>query len=129
MSTPGNHGQYDFNNPLASQASPQGAVPTPGYYGAGFGPMGVKPKSKLIALALCFFLGYFGIHHFYVGNKGPGIAQLVCSVVGFALSLVLIGFFFLAIVGVWILVDLVLIALGSGYFSHDSNGLELTWDL
>jgi len=30
-------------------------------------------KSKSVALILCIFLGYFGVHHFYVGKVGMGI--------------------------------------------------------
>lgn len=29
-------------------------------------------KSKGVALVLCIFLGYFGIHNFYVGRWGRG---------------------------------------------------------
>ena len=28
-----------------------------------------SPKSKTVALLLCIFLGFFGVHRFYVGNK------------------------------------------------------------
>ncbi len=30
-------------------------------------------KSKLIALLLCIFLGYIGIHRFYAGKIGTGV--------------------------------------------------------
>ena len=30
-------------------------------------------KSKVVALLLCFFLGGFGAHRFYVGKMGSGI--------------------------------------------------------
>ena len=32
-----------------------------------------SPKSRLAALLLCFFLGIFGVHRFYVGKIGSGI--------------------------------------------------------
>lgn len=35
-----------------------------------------SPKSRWAALALCFFLGEFGIHRFYVGKIGTGILYL-----------------------------------------------------
>lgn len=35
-----------------------------------------SPKSRWLALALCFFLGEFGIHRFYVGKIGSGILYL-----------------------------------------------------
>lgn len=34
------------------------------------------PKNKWIALLLCFFLGMFGAHKFYEGNKKMGIIYL-----------------------------------------------------
>ena len=33
-------------------------------------------KSKIVALLLCFFLGYLGVHRFYVGKVGTGIIWL-----------------------------------------------------
>lgn len=33
----------------------------------------VSPKSKTVALILAIFLGYLGIHRFYVGKVGTGI--------------------------------------------------------
>ena len=33
----------------------------------------VSAKNKWVAFALAFFLGYFGIHYFYVGRIGMGI--------------------------------------------------------
>lgn len=38
---------------------------------------GVSRKSKLTALLLCIFLGYFGVHYFYVGKGGKGLLYLV----------------------------------------------------
>lgn len=32
-----------------------------------------SPKSKMVALLLCIFLGPIGIHRFYVGKVGSGI--------------------------------------------------------
>ncbi len=36
-----------------------------------------RPKEKLVAALFAFFLGTFGAHHFYLGNKGLGILYLV----------------------------------------------------
>lgn len=36
-----------------------------------------SPKSRWLALALCFFFGEFGIHRFYVGKIGTGILYLL----------------------------------------------------
>ena len=57
----------------------------------------VSEKSRLVALLLCFFLGWLGAHRFYVGKVGTGILM----------PLTLGGFF-----GIWVLVDLIFIACG-----------------
>lgn len=53
-------------------------------------------KDWLICLLLCFFVGYLGIHRFYVGKTGTGIAQLLTC----------------GGCGVWALIDLIMIVLG-----------------
>ena len=32
-----------------------------------------SPKSKAVALLLCIFLGFLGVHRFYVGKAGTGV--------------------------------------------------------
>ncbi|MGZ9762509.1 NINE protein [Mycoplasma sp. 394] len=32
-----------------------------------------SPKSNLVALILCIFLGVIGVHRFYVGKAGTGV--------------------------------------------------------
>lgn len=34
-------------------------------------------KPWLVTLLLCFFLGTFGAHRFFVGKTGSGVAQLL----------------------------------------------------
>jgi TM2 domain len=53
-------------------------------------------KSRLVALLLCFLIGVFGVHRFYVGKIGTGLLQI----------------FTLGGLGIWALVDFVLIAVG-----------------
>lgn len=38
--------------------------------------MGGRPKSKIVALLLCFFLGFIGAHKFYEGKIGMGVLYL-----------------------------------------------------
>lgn len=66
-------------------------------------PLPISSKSRLVALLLCFFLGYLGVHRFYVNKVGTGILQLVT----------LGGF------GIWAFIDLILILVG---VSTDSRG-------
>lgn len=40
------------------------------------GAMFKKPKNKWVALALCLFLGAFGVHKFYEGKIGMGVLYL-----------------------------------------------------
>ncbi len=57
-----------------------------------------SPKSRLAAALLAFFLGALGVHRFYVGKIGTGV-----------LIIVTIGGFF----GIWPLIDLIIILVGS----------------
>jgi hypothetical protein len=65
-----------------------------------------SPKSKWLAFLLCFFLGYLGVHRFYVGKIGTGIIYLFTA----------------GLLGIGWLVDLITILL-SGF--RDANGLFL----
>lgn len=64
-------------------------------------------KTILPAFLLCFFLGVFGIHRFYVGKVGTGILQLITF-----------GGFF-----IWAFFDFIMII--AGEFS-DREGKRLT---
>ena len=51
-------------------------------------------KSKTTALLLCIFLGFFGVHYFYVGRIGKGIlyfftAGLFC--IGWVIDIIVIA--------------------------------------
>ncbi len=56
----------------------------------------MSPRSRLAALLLCIFLGGLGVHRFYVGKIGTGVAMI----------------FTLGGLGIWVLVDLIMIIVG-----------------
>jgi len=64
--------------------------------------MPVSDRSRLAAALLCFFVGIFGVHRFYVGKVGTGILQLV-TFGGF---------------GIWWLADLIVILVGGFRDAH-----------
>ena len=39
-----------------------------------------QPKSRLIYILLALFLGGFGVHNFYAGYTGKGVAQLLLTI-------------------------------------------------
>lgn len=63
----------------------------------------LSEKSFVVTLLLCYFLGPFGCHRFYIGKIGTGILMLI-TFGGF---------------GIWSLIDFILIALGK---FEDANG-------
>lgn len=79
-------------------------------------------KDWLVTLLLSIFLGGLGIHRFYTGYIGTAIIQLALAVLGSILSAILIGIPLVIILGIWVLIDIIRIALGS---FKDSNGNPL----
>jgi TM2 domain-containing membrane protein YozV len=79
----------------------------------GYPVIGATDRLILPAALLCWFLGLFGAHRFYVGKKGSAIAQLV-------LTCTLIG---IVVTGVWVLVDFIMIVIGS---FTDKNSVKIT---
>lgn len=82
-----------------------------------YSPVMKPQKSKLVAILLALFLGGLGAHNFYVGNTIQGFSQLAMTVLGLLTLLFLVGEFLLLIVGVWVIVDVVLLATNGGYYS------------
>lgn len=80
-----------------------------------------KGKNMLLAYILLIFLGTLGIHRFYLGKKGSAITQLVLTLVGWATTVILVGFGLLAIVGIWVFVDLFLVP---GMVNDANNKIE-----
>lgn len=77
-------------------------------------------KSKIVAALLAFFLGGIGIHNFYLGKTGRGIAQLIIGTLGWFL---LLGW----IAPLWAFIEMICILVsheGSSWH-QDGQGREL----
>jgi TM2 domain-containing membrane protein YozV len=66
-------------------------------------------KSALLAYILWFFLGWFGLHRFYLGRTGSAIGVLVLHALSWLTHFILIGFVGFAILAVWWVIDALLI--------------------
>lgn len=62
-------------------------------------------KSVVLAYLLWWFLGWAGVHRLYLGRVKTGLAQLILFALGVVTAVLLIGYIFLAIWGVWWLLD------------------------
>lgn len=64
-------------------------------------------KDWIVVLLLCFFVGGLGVHRFFVGKTGTGVAMLLT----------------LGGMGIWTLIDLIMIVLGK---FEDADGNLIT---
>lgn len=117
----GGYTQPQWNQPPAQYNHNTQNYPMPQY---GYQPQPVQ-KSMVLAAILALFLGHLGIHNFYLGYTRAGLAQLGLSIAGWVLAIVLIGFVLLFVVGVWALIDFILILMRSGRFRVDASGVPL----
>jgi TM2 domain-containing membrane protein YozV len=62
-------------------------------------------KNVVVAYLLWWFLGWAGVHRLYLGRVKTGLAQLILFAIGVVTAILLIGYIFLAIWGVWWLLD------------------------
>jgi hypothetical protein len=93
---------WDGNAYTHSRPRQSSTVPAP--YLAAPRPAGVSAKSRTVASILGFFLGAFGVHRFYLGNIGMGVALLfVGPFTGY----------------IWNLIDWIVVLAGS---AHDGEG-------
>ena len=67
---------------------------------------GISDKSRLVALLFSVFLGWLGVHRFYVGKIGTGILMLL-TIGGF---------------GTWVFIDIIMITCG---IFRDKKGKRL----
>ncbi|MBY7145033.1 TM2 domain-containing protein [Virgibacillus sp. NKC19-3] len=66
-------------------------------------------RNLALAYILWFFLGQLGIHRFYTGRVGSGIAQLLLGLVGWGTTWLFIGWIPLVILWIWLFIDIFLI--------------------
>jgi TM2 domain-containing membrane protein YozV len=69
-------------------------------------------RNQIIAAVLAFFLGWLGIHRFYLGYTGAGIVQLLLFILGIPLMLIFIGYLMILAAWIWVLIDFIRILLG-----------------
>lgn len=81
-------------------------------------------KSKIAAGLLGIFLGSFGVHNFYLGYTAKAVTQLVLTLVGYVLCCVVVGVFLVMGVGIWGLVEGIMIL--TGKISTDAQGIPLS---
>jgi TM2 domain-containing membrane protein YozV len=65
-------------------------------------------KKRLVAFLLCFFVGTLGIHRFYVGKTGSGVAMILT----------------LGGLGLWTIIDCIMILCGS-FKDSDGNAVSV----
>lgn len=70
-----------------------------------------SPKSRLIAFLLCTFVGLIGVHRFYLGRVGSGIAMI----------------FTFGGLGIWLLIDWIIILCGS--FKDNDARIVSNWNV
>jgi len=101
-----------FGQPVAQQPM---MMQQPGMMAQPVMMMNPNAKSKLVAALLAIFIGVLGIHNFYLGNNGKGIAQLLITVLTFGIGSL--------ITWPWSLIEGILLLTGS--ISVDGNGMPL----
>lgn len=81
-------GQPDYSQSLPAQAYPgygtANQMPQQ-QYAQGYVAVPVNAKSKLVAGLLGIFVGWLGVHNFYLGFTGKAVAQLLISLLSFTL--------------------------------------------
>ena len=65
-----------------------------------------EKKSTMLAYFLWFFLGWFGVHHFYLGKPIVGVIYLLLAIVGGATWAIGVGAVCIAILCIGLFLDL-----------------------
>ena len=109
-------GQYAPQQPMM-QTQPMQAQPMQAYGQQGMMQQVAKgSRSKIVTFLLAFFLGYLGVHNFYLGKTGIGITQLLITVLTFGIGAL--------ITGPWAFIEGILALVSSNF--RDGDGLALS---
>ena len=116
--TPGATTYGTASDPAGAQA-PYGAAPgaQPSYGQPAYAQTTYAnpPKQWVVALVLAFFFGFLGVHNFYLGRPGRGIAQLI-------LTITVIG----AVIScTWAFIEFIMILMRAGSYGYDASGQPL----
>ena len=117
----GNTGYTDpnggYTDPNAAPGGTAYGSPNPPYGASYQPPRPVSPPKSRLAAGLGIFLGFLGIHRFYLGYTGIALTQLLLSVLS--------CFVFAPAIAIWGLVEGILI-LCNNYITVDAHGQPLT---
>lgn len=64
-----------------------------------------QKKSAGLAFVLCWLLGIWGAHRFYM-KKPHAVTKLVCTVIAIPLCFILVGWLWFIANGIWTFIDL-----------------------
>ena len=82
--------------------------PQPGYAVPVY--IAAQPKNHTVAILLCFFLGFLGIHRFYMGRVASGLIMLALNIISAGL------------LSIWTYIDMIILTFSN---FNDSNGMPL----
>ena len=109
-----------YTQPAQNYAAPQYTQSQGGYNGQ---PPAAYPtylpRNKYVAAALALFFGIFGLHNFYLGYTGKGVAQVLISVLTFGIGAIAVM--------IWAIVEAIQILTADYGTEHhrDARGVEL----
>ncbi|WP_459588000.1 TM2 domain-containing protein [Corynebacterium camporealensis] len=85
-----------------------------------------QQKSWIAALLLCFFLGSWGVHNFYLGNTTKGVVQLVMWILGMLTVWFIVGALLLFPLYIWVIVEFIMLIVGANGYDRDARGIPLS---